>query len=102
MLKKVIKVEKSDEVPENGESLPMPAKDVIQKDNTKNGIIKEESLKDGQNVDYGVILDYFGFADKRFGGRFSFLVIIALHILINIATCSMSFYLAFALSDFSN
>jgi len=33
------------------------------------------------------------------GGRFSFLVIIGLHILINISTSSLSFYLAYALSN---
>lgn len=48
-----------------------------------------------------MILDYFAFADSKFGGRFSFLTIIGLHVLINIATSSLSFYLAIALSNIS-
>ena len=66
------------------------------------GIISEEEQETNLiKADYGVILDYFGFADKKFGGRLSFLTIIGLHILINIATSSLSFYLAVTLSDLS-
>ena len=65
------------------------------------GIIAEEDQDDGGNVDYGVIVDYFNFNEQKLGGKWGFFVIIGLHILINIATSSLSFYLAYTLSNFS-
>jgi len=50
-------------------------------------------------VDFGACIDYFNFCSQKLGGKFSVVVIVGLHILINIATSSMSFYLAFALSN---
>ena len=76
---------------------------IVEIDPQAKGIISEEEQENNQiTADYGVILDYFGFADKKFGGRLSFLTIIGLHILINIATSSLSFYLAYALSSLSD
>jgi hypothetical protein len=62
----------------------------------KQGIFKDE---EEDRVNYKVIFDYFGYAEKIFGGRCSFLLIIVLHILINVSTSSLSFYLAYALSS---
>jgi ATP-binding cassette, subfamily C (CFTR/MRP), member 10 len=63
----------------------------------KEGIIKDEnSKKEAHKVDYGVIYKYFGLS---FCGKISVFIILALHVLINVATSSLSFYLAFALSD---
>jgi len=55
--------------------------------------------EDTDRVDYKVYLDYFGFAEKKFGGRYSFMLIIILHVLINVSTSLLSFYLASALSN---
>ena len=66
----------------------------------KKGIIQAENQDDGGAVDYGVVIDYFNFNEKRLGGKWGFFVIIGLHILINIATSSLSFYLAYTLSNF--
>ena len=68
----------------------------------KKGIISDEEQEDRNTVDYRAILDYFNFCSDKLGGRFSVLVVVGLHILINIATSSMSFYLAFSLSNLGN
>lgn len=65
----------------------------------KKGIIQDEEKEDGLKVDYGACVDYFDFCSEKLGGKFSVFVVLGLHILINIATSSMSFYLAFALSN---
>ena len=49
-----------------------------------------------------MVVDYFSFADEKLGGKWSVLIIIGLHILINISTSSMSIYLAYALSNFDD
>lgn len=46
-------------------------------------------------------MGFFKLADGRFGGRFSIIVIILLHILINLSVSSLSLYLGYALSTFS-
>jgi ABC-type multidrug transport system fused ATPase/permease subunit len=48
------------------------------------------------------MIDYFGFADEKYGGKFSVFVVLFLHIMINISTSSMSLYLAHALSNFDD
>ena len=68
----------------------------------KKGIIQDEEKEDALRVDYGVCVDYFSFCARTLGGKWSVLLVLGLHILINIATSSMSFYLAFALSDFGD
>lgn len=65
----------------------------------KKGIIQDEEKEDSMKVDYGACIDYFNFCTEKLGGKFSVFVVLGLHILINIATSSMSFYLAFALSN---
>jgi len=37
-------------------------------------------------IDFRLYLDFFGFADKKYGGKFSILVVIGLHVLINFST----------------
>lgn len=70
----------------------------------KKGIIQDEEKEDALRVDYGVYIyiDYFSFCARTLGGKWSVFLVLGLHILINIATSSMSFYLAFALSDFGD
>jgi ABC-type multidrug transport system fused ATPase/permease subunit len=63
------------------------------------GILKDEEKETG-NVDYKIGIQYFSYASKSLGGKFSVFIIIFLHILINLCTSSLSFYLAYALSDF--
>jgi len=47
------------------------------------------------------MVNYFSFADKKFGGKFSIFLIIGVHILINLSATWLSIYLAYALSNFS-
>ena len=59
----------------------------------KKGIVKTEG-KEEHNPSYRLIFKYFGLASKIFLGPFSLFIVIFLHILINVATSSLSFYLA--------
>lgn len=68
----------------------------------KKGIIQDEEKEDALRVDYGVCVDYFSFCARTLGGKWSVFLVLVLHIVINIATSSMSLYLAFALSDFAD
>lgn len=69
--------------------------------NSSKEIIQDED-KDLGKIDYGVCVDFFAFCDKKYGGKNSVFLVLFLHILINISATSLSLYLAYALSDFSD
>lgn len=64
------------------------------------GIIKKEQ-QEATAPSYGLVFKYFSYANNLLGGPMSFFAVIFLHILINVATASLSFYLAYRLSSFS-
>lgn len=64
------------------------------------GILKTEG-NEKKNPSYQLLFKYFGLASKVFLGPCSFFIVILLHILINVATSSLSFYLAIKLSAFA-
>lgn len=64
------------------------------------GIIKEESQTEKGAANFSLMMRYFGLASSLFGGQFSFWLVIFLHILINISTSSLSFFIAYKLSNF--
>ena len=96
-LKKALKTESKDEDKEEASTGESDAE--LEK---KKGIIQDEEKGDGARVDYKVCIDYFRFCTTKLGGKWSVLIVLFLHILINIATASMSFYLAFTLSDYND
>ena len=73
------------------------AEDAVKTYDATKEIIKDE-LKEVEKVDYGVCLDYFSFCTKMLGGKYSVLLILLLHILINLSVSSLSLYLAFSLT----
>lgn len=69
-----------------------------EKDPKKEIISKEKS--EMELLSYGIGVEYFKFCDMKYGGKYSVIIIVLLHIIINCCTLLLSLYLAYSLSDF--